>query len=67
MSSHTSPLHLLVTSGTETAVVPETVTAVLGTGTPSGPQAKAATSTQARSITGCTWRPRARPSVSALS
>ncbi|NIG60808.1 epiplakin [Pontoporia blainvillei] len=52
MNSHVSPLNLLVTNGPETAVVPETVKAVLGTGTPSGPQAKAATSTQARSLAG---------------
>ncbi|XP_014652720.1 PREDICTED: epiplakin [Ceratotherium simum simum] len=53
MNGHVSPpLDVLVTNNTEPAIVPNTMKAMLGAGTPSGPQAEAASSTQARSIAG---------------
>uniref|UniRef100_A0A671FXA2 Epiplakin n=1 Tax=Rhinolophus ferrumequinum TaxID=59479 RepID=A0A671FXA2_RHIFE len=40
MNGHASPHDVLITNGTEPAIVPKTTKAMLGTGTPSGPQAR---------------------------
>ncbi|XP_020144306.2 epiplakin [Microcebus murinus] len=53
MSGHTSPpLDVLVTNSTEQASIAQTMMAMPGASSPSGPQAKAALCSQARSIAG---------------